>query len=514
MISFTSCRCYHQLVIISLAFVICVDAFSDARAPFKFRETWRQHPTFLYSALSSADYSDQENGDSKTWEDYFEEYCNCTLETGESNIPLHHTTLGNWVRNQRKHYKQWQQGIVVNDKTAVQTPKRLRLLEDSGFIFDVAEHEWMQHYQQLQAYREVHGHCRVAPQKGSSCKEDVALLRWVRTQRTKYRKGTLSEDRIELLEAIDFCWNPYEWAYRENVKQVVESNKSIWDFKNTDGPLGLWMSRQRTQYRKYCSDDEESGLQEYQIELLEMELGMDCTSFTSSMKMLPRPPLDIEWADRMRQLDEFKDEHGHLNVPRTYTKYKNLGAWVAKVRERYRFHGGHSSERIQSRLEDLFEIGFIWDVCEYRWQNQFSHLIDFYEQHGHAHVPDSLAGLGPWVREQRHEYHKFRRGEPSRLTPKHAMALNRIGLDWNRQSNVRREQDNVFEERVDEYVKYMKHNPGASTASMPKTMRNWVERQRKLYRKWLQGEHDMIEERRYALEDIGVVQGVTETDRK
>jgi hypothetical protein len=47
-----------------------------------------------------------------------------------------------------------------------------------------------------------------------------------------------------------------------------------------------------------------------------------------------------------------------------------------------------------------------------------------------------------------------------------------------------------------------------SVRSMPQQLRNWVERQRKLYRKWLQGNYDMTEERRCLLEDAGVVHGI------
>jgi Helicase associated domain len=238
-------------------------------------------------------------------------------------------------------------------------------------------------------------------------------------------------------------------------------------------------------------------------------------------------------------LEQFQRDHGHLNVPRTFTKHANLGSWVAKVRERYRHYGSSSSssssERIQQRLQDLQDIGFIWDVLEYKWQQKFQQLIVFYEQHGHVDVPDTMAGLGSWVKDQRREFKKIKQGEPSRLTPQHAKALHRIGLDWYRQQTVQREKQSVFMKRLQEFTDYCNSysycvdddddyddsntngndddTPGVvflpSIRSMPQQLRNWVERQRKLYRKWLQGNYDMTEERRCLLEDAGVVQGIT-----
>lgn len=41
---------------------------------------------------------------------------------------------------------------------------------------------------------------------------------------------------------------------------------------------------------------------------------------------------DSVWYARLRELQEFKEEHGHANVPQTYEKNKRLGAWVARNR--------------------------------------------------------------------------------------------------------------------------------------------------------------------------------------
>ena len=486
------------IFLIRLLLVLSAAGSTSAFLPLQLVRTARQSSFLLSSS---------ENND---WNDQYQLYVNYTLATGEVNVPLNHSILGNWVRNQRLHYKKWQTGSSSGESTIL-TPHRHALLERAGFVFSVNAHEWMLTYNKLHIFREEHGHCRVP--------SGTPLGIWVKNQRMQFKKKTLSNERLVLLQDIDFCWNPAEWTYRNYVRQILLDEKaSIWDWKVTDGPLGLWMSRQRTLYKKYCRNDDNEqqqqqqqadggqSLQAYQIELLETELGFDCDSMTNDFI---QAPLVVDWSDRMRQLQEFQEEHGHLNVPRTYTKHANLGSWVSKVRERYRFA---TSEKTQQRLEDLHDIGFIWDVLEYKWQQKFQLLIDFYEQHGHVHVPDSLGGLGPWVRDQRREYQKIRRGDPSRLTPNHARALNRIGIDWNRQRTVREKQDDIFRKRLQQWQDHcheIEEDDDDDDNNMLSTqLRHWVEKQRKLYRKWLQGEHDMDEERRQMLEDAGIARGI------
>jgi hypothetical protein len=437
----------------------------------------------------------QSSSNDNNWEYHYQLYLNYTAQNPDTPVPLNHPELGNWVRKQRLDYRRWQQGSAGDSK---EPERRIKQLQQAGFVFDVQDHVWHQKYRKLMDFYDQHGHTRVAA--------NHELGRWASTQRRLNREELLSEERRQLLQRIDFCWNITEDRFRDKVQQVLNGTKmSVWDYKVTDGPLGLWVCHQRTEYRKYCRG-RPHGLSNYQIDLLEKDLRMNCAECLDTNRE-PRAPLDVEWAERMRQLEQFKKENGHVNVPRTCTNHTNLGAWVSKVRERYRWHGESSSDVIKQRLKDLEEIGFIWDVLEYKWQRKFEELYDFFEKNGHVNVPDSHGSLGPWVKEQRREFHKFRSGEPSRLTPQHAMALNRIGLDWNRQSTIRLQQGEIFGRRLQEY-RSLCADGSSSASSLPKSLRYWVERQRKLYRRWLHGESCLPRDRRILLEEAGIVEGI------
>ncbi|KAG7340827.1 type III restriction enzyme [Nitzschia inconspicua] len=61
------------------------------------------------------------------------------------------------------------------------------------------DRKWIQRYEELIAYQKSHGHNMVP----SAC---MPLGPWVCRQRHEKKKGSLSKERIELLDAIDFVW--------------------------------------------------------------------------------------------------------------------------------------------------------------------------------------------------------------------------------------------------------------------------------------------------------------------
>jgi hypothetical protein len=63
----------------------------------------------------------------------------------------------------------------------------------------------------------------------------------------------------------------------------------------------------------------------------------------------------LPWDDRLSQLLEYKEEHGHMQVPQRYDSNPQLGQWVQKMRL-MRKMGMLKRERI----EKLDEVGLVW----------------------------------------------------------------------------------------------------------------------------------------------------------
>jgi len=88
---------------------------------------------------------------------------------------------------------------VSHQRTRCNRKERVDLLNNIGFVWDVADYTWMKMYHRLVAYKEKY-ETTCVPKK---CEEDPQLGLWVRRQR-QYCKD---EKRVDLLEDIDFVWN-------------------------------------------------------------------------------------------------------------------------------------------------------------------------------------------------------------------------------------------------------------------------------------------------------------------
>ena len=107
--------------------------------------------------------------------------------------------LARWVGNQFVFYKYFQNG----DKKHIKG-HRIEALNKLGFIWDVKEHRWLEKYNQLKEYMRAHGNCE------TSSKANKDLHCWAVRQRREYARKkegvplSLSNERIRLLEEIDF----------------------------------------------------------------------------------------------------------------------------------------------------------------------------------------------------------------------------------------------------------------------------------------------------------------------
>ena len=113
-------------------------------------------------------------------------------------------SLGEWVLNQRKQYRLFQEGM-----SSSMTEERIERLEDIDFEWDVRRDVWDRRLDELREYRDKHGDFKV-PQ---DYEPSPSLAKWVMKQRQYYRilrKGRpsqMTEERIDRLEGIGFEWD-------------------------------------------------------------------------------------------------------------------------------------------------------------------------------------------------------------------------------------------------------------------------------------------------------------------
>jgi hypothetical protein len=142
--------------------------------------------------------------------------------------------LGAWVAHQRNVYGKYFEDSIIdvedddilrgiaNKLQSMMIPAethhaRLKRLADLGFVWDAREAQWMEMYQRLVTYKGVHN-STIVPQE---YEQDQELAHWVVNQRTGHDEGTLSEERTELLNDIDFVWDPSDKRWNEMFQRLV-----------------------------------------------------------------------------------------------------------------------------------------------------------------------------------------------------------------------------------------------------------------------------------------------------
>ena len=197
-------------------------------------------------------------------------------------------------------------------------------------------------FQQLVDYEQDHGHVLV-PKKFTTA-DGGKLGVWVQAQRRKKAKNQLPEDLVARLEDLGFVSGVrnYTWEcrfnellkYREEHGHVlVHQNYTTAD----GGKLGEWVQAQRRKKAK-------NQLPEDLVARLE-DLGFvwDVLNYT--------------WECRFNELLKYREEHGHVLVPKNYTTADGgkLGGWVQAQRRKKAKN--QLPEDLVARLEDL---GFVW----------------------------------------------------------------------------------------------------------------------------------------------------------
>ncbi|WP_257616739.1 helicase associated domain-containing protein, partial [Chlamydia suis] len=331
----------------------------------------------------------------EAWEKNFLELKRFQEERGHCNVPSvypENPDLGSWVSVQRKTFK-----------SSELSEDRIARLEELGFVWDVTEEAWEKNFLELQRFREEHGHCKVP----EGYPQNPQLASWVSNQRSDFKKGKLAEDRVARLEELGFVWRVLEEAWEENFLELQRFREEHGHCKvpasyPQNPQLASWVSTQRADFK-------EGKLAEDKIARL-AELGFVWRVFEEA------------WEENFLELQRFREEHGHCNVPSVYPQNPFLGVWVCVQRKR--FKKGKLAEDRVARLE---EIGFVWDVLEEEWKKNFLELHRFREEHGHCNVPSVYPqnpSLGVWVCDQRENFKK------GKLAEDRIARLEEIGFVW------------------------------------------------------------------------------------
>ncbi len=264
---------------------------------------------------------------------------------------------------------------------------------------------WEECFGALTEFYSQYGHTDV-PQKLEI--GDIKLGQWVVIQRTAYRERTLSQERISRLDAANFIWN-------SNDQKWYQGFASLQQFRDTHGDclvpidfilhdfhLGRWVNKQRSQRANLSSD---------RLRLL------DSVNFIWDVS-------DLRWNEGFDHLIRYKERVGDCLVPESFSDGNyDLGRWVGKQRQTKK-RGKLSDDRIAK----LDQLGFIWDVNDFRWSTHFSALTEYKSRYGDCSVnPKYVVNgieLGKWVNRQRSNR------KLGRMSADQIEKIDSLGFDW------------------------------------------------------------------------------------
>ncbi|KAL9182351.1 hypothetical protein ACHAXT_013003 [Thalassiosira profunda] len=266
------------------------------------------------------------------------------------------------------------------------------------------------------------------------------LGNFVNRQRTEFRKlqqgksSSMTRSKIRQLDSVGFVWSvragghaPWETRLSELAEyRRVHGHTNVPKKCADNPPLGYWVNEQRFQYQKMMI-----GKPSYMTHAKAAR--MDALGFQWRLRDGKR-----QWGEWISALEEYKAEHGHVDVPLKYAKNAQLGGWVNNQRSeyrRFRRNKGETTGMTEERVKELEGMGFRWTVRESRtpWSQRFEELKAHKKQRGDCNVPNNWPDnqpLAAWVAKQRSQYRLYERGSNSGLTEDRVKQLEELGFDW------------------------------------------------------------------------------------
>jgi hypothetical protein len=353
------------------------------------------------------------------------------------------------------------------------------------FDFDPDKSLFESDFQKLIDYKAKNGHVNV-PTMGTY------LGRKVNKFRINYRKGILSQERIDRLTSIGLQFTFEElktWDERFlELKNYYELHNTKQVISAIDLALYSWERRQRQTYAK-------GKLEQEQVNKLN-QIGFDWTY------RIVRETKD-KWDVRFEIFKHFWKNNQTLEIPESHPDYEILKLFVKDLK--YNFGRNRLND---GRLNQLKEIDFDFNLLptsetkEKQWDSFYERLKALYAIKGNLLIPksDEFLDMPNWIKAQR------RTKMLGSLSETKEGLLNEIEFPWTGkiQANKESEEDKIsneirWNESYSELKKYyFEHN----TCLVPfteeyKSLRLWTITQRK------NGKNNLLsEERRKLLDEI------------
>ncbi|MGV3503552.1 MAG: helicase associated domain-containing protein [Adhaeribacter sp.] len=317
------------------------------------------------------------------WEQSFDLLANFYQLHGHTILPendLSLASLRDWLLLQIQN-----QQYLTEDQT-----RKLNSLGVDWEMISSRGLRWQRMFLKLKAYYQAYGHSRV-PQKWAA---DPSLSNWVRVQRRVYGQNRMPENRVRLLQGLEFTWHiqaefDQQWARFYEQLAAFHQEHGHCHVPGKCKSLVSWIERQRLARAK--------GLLP-----AEREQQLNALQFTWTFRDLK----ESYWQEMYQALKEFKRQQGHCLVPVNSKAHKPLGSWVATQRKLEA-----QGKLTKAKRQQLHRLGFVWGQqvmprikmhLDQQWETYYERLCCYRQAHGSCQVSLKIdPELQRWTRWQR-----------------------------------------------------------------------------------------------------------------
>ena len=328
------------------------------------------------------------------------------------NIKINETERVIKLKDEEKEEDDFLQGFMQVDSIVsdfINLKKEIDELISSEEAFD----KW---YKLASKYYKEYGNLLVPRKYVTKSNENLGT--WISNQRSLYKSGNLSKEKIKMLEEIGMVWNKLDSDWQEKYRQAKEyyqkhGNLSIdSEYVAANGEvLRTWINKQLQLYKKGMLSAEK-------IEMLE-GVGIVWDIYSD------------KWQKMYQLAEKYYQKYKNLSIPRNYIaeNHKPLGNWIN--RQRHAYAKGKLSK---DKIELLEAIGMVWNATVTRWQEMYLYATEYYKEHQNLlvtkdYIMPNGENLKIWVKSQREAYSQ------KKLSQEKIKMLESIGMVWNVYNN-------------------------------------------------------------------------------